>query len=96
LQEKVLVNNLSTIFDINSIPKDSQMRDVTDLIPTEAFSGIFPAFINYLQRGRQLSQYRVLDKYYLVPLDGPEYFSSDKICCPQCLKTEPAKGRISR
>jgi len=94
LQEKAQANNLSTIFGINAIPKDSQLRDVTDLVPTETFSGIFPAFINHLQRGRQLSQYRVLDKYYLVPLDGSEYFSSDKICCPHCLKTEPTKAPI--
>lgn len=94
LQQKAQRNNLLTLFDIGSIPKDTQMRDVTDLVPTEKLGGIFPAFVKHLQRGRQLDQYRFLDGKYLVPLDGSEYFSSDKISCPYCLKTESAKGAI--
>jgi len=94
LQEESQLNNLSTVFGINSIPKDTQLRDVTDLVPTEALGNIFPSFINHLQRGRQLCNYQFLNGYYLVPLDGSEYFSSDKVNCPYCLKTESAKGDV--
>ena len=94
LQETTQRNNLSTVFGIKSIPKDTQMRDVLDPIPTEELEDIFPAFLNNLQRGQQLSQYRLLLGKYLVAIDGSEYFSSDKINCPQCLKTESAKGDI--
>ena len=92
LQEHTQRNNLSTVFGIGSVPKETQMRDVTDLIPTEDLSGIFPAFLQQLQRGQQLSHYRLFNGKYLIAIDGSQYFSSDKISCPQCLKTEAAKG----
>ena len=94
LEEKAHTNNLSTFFDIDSIPKDTQMRDVIDSIPTEVFGGIFSSFLHHLQRGRQLCRYQFLNGKYLVPLDGSEYFSSNKISCPSCLKTKSGKKTI--
>lgn len=94
LQEGMQQSNLTTIFGVGSIPKDSQMRDVIDSIPTEALGSIFPAFLNHLQRGQQLDQYRFLNGKYLIPLDGTEYFSSEKISCAHCLKTKPSGGPV--
>jgi hypothetical protein len=94
LQEHIQINNLTTVFDVGSIPKETQMRDVTDLIPTGEFSGLFSTFLQQLQRSQHLSQYRLLNGKYLIAIDGSEYFSSDNICCPQCLKTESAKGDV--
>jgi hypothetical protein len=94
LQESAQQNNLSKLFGVATIPKDTQMRDVIDMLPTVALGDIFPNFLNRLQRGRQLDQYRFLNDKYLIPLDGTEYFSSEKISCPFCLKTEPSKGSL--
>jgi hypothetical protein len=94
LQESAQQNNLSKLFGVATIPKDTQMRDVIDMLPTVALCDIFPNFLNRLQRGRQLDQYRFLNDKYLIPLDGTEYFSSEKISCPFCLKTEPSKGSL--
>ncbi|MBT8339837.1 MAG: transposase family protein, partial [Desulfatitalea sp.] len=94
LQENSQQNNLSQLFGIGSIPKDSQMRDVIDSVPTEQLANIFPAFFNHLQHGRQLDPYRLLNGKYLIPIDGSEYFSSEKTCCPFCLKTKPSKGPV--
>jgi hypothetical protein len=94
LQESAQQNNLSKVFGVGTIPKDTQMRDVIDMLPTVAFDNIFPDFLNRLQRGRQLDQYRFLNDKYLIPLDGTVYFSSEKISCPYCLETEPAKGSV--
>lgn len=94
LQESAQQNNLSKVFGVVTIPKDTQMRDVIDMLPTVVLSDIFPDFLNRLQRGRQLDQYRFLNEKYLIPLDGTEYFSSEKISCPYCLKTEPSKGSL--
>lgn len=57
LQEKANTNNLFTLFEIGSIPKDTQMRDVIDSIATKVFGDIFSSFHNRLQRGRQLCRY---------------------------------------
>jgi hypothetical protein len=94
LAENAQQTNLSKIFGIHSIPKDNQMRDILDGVPTETLGDIFPAFLNHLQRGRQLDQYRFLGGKYLIPIDGSEYFSSEKINCPYCLRTEHSKGPV--
>jgi hypothetical protein len=84
LQESSQKNNLSGVFGVGSIPKDTQMRDIIDIVPTEAFSHIFPEFLNRLQRGRQLEQYRFMEEKYLIPFDGTQYFSSANVSCPYC------------
>lgn len=94
LQESAQQNNLSKIFGVITIPKDTQMRDVIDMVPTEALGGIFPDFLNRLQQSRQLDQYRFLNGKYLIPLDGTEYFTSEKISCPYCLRTEASKESV--
>lgn len=94
LQQGTQKNNLCSMFGVGSIPKESQMRAVMDSVPTQALGDIFPAFLNHLQRGRQLDQYRFLEEKFLIPIDGSEYFSSEKISCPYCLRTEPSKGPV--
>ena len=94
LQKAYNLNNLKTMFDIDSIPKDTQIRDVLDKIPTDKLDAIFMDFLYQLQRGKQLEQYKFLNKSYLVPIDGTEYFSSRKLCCPGCLKKTRSKTDI--
>ncbi len=55
---------------------------------------IFEYFFSPLQRGKYLEGCRVLDKYYIASVDGSGYFSSDKICCPGCLRKENKKGNV--
>ena len=94
IQDRIQRNNLSTIFRVHNIPKDSQLRNILDGLPTETLSLIFAYFIGHLQRGKHLAQYRLLDGKYMVPIDGSEYFSSEKIHCPHCLHKKPKKGNI--
>jgi hypothetical protein len=83
--------NLRNIWAIDSIPSDSQMRVVMDEIDPEAFERLFTVFFRLLQRGKYLEQYRVLGTYYLCAIDGSEYFSSDRIGCPSCLRRKVKK-----
>ena len=84
-------NNLKTMFDIESIPKDSQLREILDQASTESIKQTFSDFLHQLQRGNQLKLYQFLDSRYLIPLDGSGYFSSKKICCPSCLQKKNKK-----
>jgi hypothetical protein len=93
MKEDNNLNNLKTTFNVTSIPKDSQLREVLDNSPNDKILDIFPDFMRPLQRGKQLEQLQFIDNYYLVALDGSGYFSSDKICCPQCL-TKTSKGKV--
>lgn len=94
LQEEIHNNNLKTLFQVQSIPKDSQMKEVIDEVDSSELEPVFEDWFKSLQRGKHLEQYRFLGDYYLVSFDGSGYFSSDKICCPGCLKKESKKGKI--
>jgi len=94
LQEAVHKNNLQTLFQVASIPKDSQMREVIDEVESWELEPLFEEFLRPLQRGKHLEEYRVFKDYYVVSMDGSEYFSSDKIHCSGCLKKETKKGKI--
>ncbi|MGB5746258.1 MAG: transposase [Desulfobacterales bacterium] len=93
LQDGIQKNNLTTIFDVSHIPKDTQMRSVLDAIAASELDSTFADFLHRLQRGKHLANYQLLDGSYLVSIDGSEYFSSEKICCPHCLVTT-SKGNV--
>jgi hypothetical protein len=86
-----MATNLRNIWAIDSVPSDTQMRTVMDEIDPQEFEGLFTTFFHLLQRGKHLEQYRVFGKYYLCAVDGSEYFSSDHIGCPSCLRRKVKK-----
>jgi len=53
---------------------------------------IFSDWLHRLQRGKHLEPYRFLDRYYLVPVDGSQYFSSNTIQCSGCLRANSKSG----
>jgi hypothetical protein len=85
--------NLKNLWCMESVPSDTQMRTVMDEIDSGELDGLFTTFFRLLQRGKHLEQYRVLGKYYLCVIDGGEYFSSDHIGCPSCLRRTVKKKR---
>lgn len=87
LQEKSHSSNLSAIFQVQSVPKDSQLRYVLDQVPTQKLFPIFSDWLHRLQRSKHLFRYTFLDRYYLVTVDGSQYFSSSTIHCPGCLRS---------
>jgi len=94
LDDAIHNNNLRTLFLVQSIPKDSQMRDVIDEIDSKELEPIFNDYFNALQRGKHLEQYQIFGGYYLISMDGSGYFSSEKICCHRCLRKEDKKGKL--
>lgn len=94
LEEALRRNNLRSIFQVQSIPKDSQMRDVIDEVDSKGLEPAFDEFFAALQRGKHLQHYRFLGDHYLVALDGSGYFGSESISCPGCLKKESKKGKM--
>ena len=94
MEDEAHMNNLSTLFHINSIPKDSQMRGVIDGVVPEELTPLFDDFFRPLQRGKHLEQYQILGGRYIVTIDGSQYFTSEKISCPGCLIREGKKGTI--
>lgn len=94
LEEEIHRNNLKTMFGVESIPKDSQMREVIDETESSEIEPLFGDYFRALQRGKHLESYRVLGGYYLTSMDGSGYFSSERIHCPGCLRKESKSGKI--
>ena len=93
IQDSIERNNLSTVFNVGTIPKDTQMREILDPIESQAIAPVFSDFLLRLQRGKQLARYRFIDDMYLISMDGSQYFSSEKINCPNCLVTQSKNGK---
>lgn len=79
-------SNMKTLFHVDSIPGDKQIRDVMDEVDPESLEEVFSDYFGRLQRGKHIESYRVLGRYYAAVIDGAEYFSSEKLHCPGCLK----------
>lgn len=93
-QEQVQSNNLNTVFGVESIPKDTQLRDVVDMHGYSALNGVFSEYFRRLQRAKQLNQYQFYEGRYLITLDGSEYFNSEKVQCELCLQRKKSSGTV--
>ena len=89
------LDNFRSIYGIDQVPCDSQMRAVLDLLDPDhlrpGFSGVFRP----LQRAKVLERFAYLDGCYLLSLDGTTYFSSSQIHCPSCLVKHHRGGGIT-
>ena len=77
--------NLETIYGIERVPCDTQMREILDPVSPESLRPLFKSVFRQLQRGKALEPMVFLDGHYLVALDGTGYFSSKTIHCASCL-----------
>jgi hypothetical protein len=70
IQDRMQRNNLATLFNVGTIAKDTQMRDVLDTIEPEAIDPIFSDFFLRLQRGKQLVQYQYRNNIVMLVKGG--------------------------
>jgi hypothetical protein len=68
LEEEAHNNNLKTLFQVHTIPKDSQMREIMDAVDSRGLEPVFDDYFTALQRGKHLEQYRFLGDYYIVSM----------------------------
>jgi hypothetical protein len=85
MQEEQHQNNLRTLFDVNTIPKETQMREIIDGVDSEHIRPIFKTLYSRLQRGKHIEQYQIFPSLYYFPIDGTQFYSSKEINCAQCL-----------
>ena len=79
-----LQGNILRLFGLTKVPCDTQMRTRLDKIPFSACRLAFTRLFTILQRGKILDNFRFLNKYYLVSLDGTGVFSSSSVHCKNC------------
>jgi Transposase DDE domain len=88
-------DNFRTIYGINRVPSDSQMRALLDPVDPAILRPLFRDVFRRLQRGKLLERFVYLDGHYLLSLDGTTYFSSTKIHCPSCLEKHHRGGDVT-
>ncbi|MBD2248676.1 ISNCY family transposase [Nostoc sp. FACHB-888] len=75
-------DNAESLFSIEAIPSDNQIRKLLDPVPATTIFMAFQKVYQRLEEKGVLKKFLYLDGEILVALDGTEYFSSKKINCP--------------
>ena len=87
--------NLQSLFGIQHVPSDTQMRTILDGVDPQQLRPAFTAVFRQLQRGKALEPFVFFQSHYLMALDGTGYFSSEKIHCPSCMEKKSRNGKTS-
>jgi hypothetical protein len=77
-------NNARSFFGIEVIQSDAQIRNLLDPVKPCHLRGPFWEIREGLDAGGYLDDYRSVGGTLLCSLDGTQYFSSQKINCPNC------------
>ena len=84
LQTQKGKDNAQTLFGVEQIPSDNQIRNILDGISAAGLEPIFSWVYQALLAGGHLAAYQCFEDNLLLALDGTEYFSSQKINCVCC------------
>lgn len=88
LQQKHGLSNAKTLFGMQRIPSDNQIRNLLDGVDPALLTPVFNNCFAALEKSGDLDTYRVaLGKKgndLLIALDGTQYFSSSDCSCSNC------------
>lgn len=85
LERKKGKNNARSLFGIEDIPTPNQIRNLLDPISPHHLYSLFDQIWQALAAAGELDDFRAVNGTLPCVLDGTQYFSSYKICCPNCL-----------
>lgn len=92
LQSKQGRSNARSLFQVEEIPSDPQIRNLVDPLSCEYFREDFWYVLDELNEQQYLLRYRNELNTYAIALDGVSFFSSENISCPKCLKRTDRNG----
>lgn len=87
--------NLHTIWGIDNIPCDSQMRSVLDPVELSSLRAPFRNAFRQLQRGKDFEKMAFLDGHYLLSSDGTGFYSSEEVASPYCMEKKSKNGKTA-
>lgn len=88
-------SNAENLFGMREIPSDSQIRSLLDPVSPQHVEPQYRRVFEKLEAGKVLDPFRSHGHSLLVALDGTEYFSSQKIHCPNCSHRQLANGKTN-
>ena len=88
-------HNLKTIHGMSTIPCDTSMREILDLVEPDTLRPLLKDAFRPLQRGKILEKMVFMEDAYLLNLDGTGFFSSNKLYFDACLEKKSRNGKIT-
>jgi DNA-directed RNA polymerase subunit RPC12/RpoP len=88
-------SNAENLFGMRNIPSDSHIRSLLDPVSPKLLSGLYRLIFARLEAAGILEPFRSHARSLLIALDGTEYFSSQKIHCPNCSHRELLNGKTN-
>lgn len=92
LQSKKGRNNARSLFQVQEIPSDAQIRNLVDPLTHTAFKEDFWYVLEEMRSQQQWLRFRNELQTYAIALDGVNFFSSEKISCAKCLTRSDRAG----
>jgi hypothetical protein len=87
-------SNCETLFGIGKIPSDNYIRDMLDGADPALLQPCFERIEQLLAAAPLRQAFVRLGDRILVAWDGTEYFCSQKLGCPHCLRRKRANGKV--
>lgn len=87
--------NAESLFGMQKIPSDNQIRALLDPVAPSYVAGVFRDSYQELVRAGVLKDFRSHANKLLVAIDGTQYFSSQKISCENCSSRELSNGKTN-
>jgi hypothetical protein len=81
-------SNTQSVFQMGDTPSDNHIRDLVDGVPAASFGECYEWLWSELEAEEKLEGYRMLGRRLLVGIDGIQYFSSSRIRCDQCSRSQ--------
>jgi hypothetical protein len=94
MQQQEGKNNARTVFGVEQIPTDPQIRNLLDPVDPQHCFPVFGKVRRWLEeKGLLERQYQSSLESYLLAMDGTWFHSSEAIHCPSCLHKDHRDGR---
>jgi len=88
------VDTFRTLFNVDGFPHGDTLNDAFKSLDPEQVQDVVCRPVRLLIRNKVLNRYRVLDKYFLVGVDGTGTVTYSRRHCPHCL-TRTQNGKTT-
>lgn len=92
-------SNLSTLFCVKKAPSDTRMREIIDKVDVLHILPLFKNLFRIIQRGGKLRPFEFMRRkgkgFYLLLIDGTQYFASKTVNCDNCLEKNHRNGETT-
>lgn len=90
MEERKGSSNVSSLFGVERIPSDNQVRNLLDPLEPELLYGVFARGRKAVEESGHMEDFRSYGGQVLISCDGTQTVASQKIACPNCRQQELA------